>query len=198
MKISASIIILVIINLWSALCSAQTYINIVSDKTITSFIKQISKTLDPKARKMDKEIIGWTEKDIYGEQDTIYDMGTLTQGIIENELVKRHFSPKDLGYIEKQQANLEWPTWQMNNFQNHELIDSIGFAKILSKSYDRKKVGSNFVYSFSIPLFSLNQKVAIIQQEYFCGFECLNYCIVIYSKNPNSKSWEEIARLKCM
>ena len=198
MRISASIILLVLTNLWSAHCWAQTYSYIISDKTITSLIKQVSKTLDPKVKKMDQEIIEWTEKDIYGEKDSLFDMGALTQGIIENELVKRHFSPKDLGYIEKQQDNLDWPKWQIRNFQNFELIDSIGFAKILSKSYDRKKVGSNFAYSFSIPLFSLNQELAIVQQEYFCGFECMNYCIVIYKKNYSNKTWAEIARLKCM
>ena len=194
----ASILLLISINLWSGLCSGQTYSYIISDKSITSFIKQISKNMDPKVKKIDKEIIEWAEKDIYGESDSVYEMGVITKGIIEHKIVHGLFSPQDIKYIAKQQENLEWTTWEVNNFQNYELIDSIGFAKILSKSYERKKVGSNFAYSFSVPLFSLNHELAIVQQEYYCGFECMNYCILIYKKNQGSKSWEETARLKCM
>jgi len=198
MNIFVTFIFFALINFWCVLCTAQTYSNIISDKDITRFIKQVSKNLEPKAKKIDEKIIVWTEKDIFGEEDSIYDMGALTQGIIENEFIKRNFSQKDLKFLVKQQENLEWSMWQLKNFQSYELIDSIGFAKILSKSYERKKVGNNYFYSFSIPLFSINQEVAIIQQEYFCGFECLNYCIIIYKNNTNNKTWEEVARLKCL
>ncbi len=198
MKVSVSIIFFISTILWSTYCTGQTYSYIISDKTISSFIKKISKSMDPRVKKIDKEIIEWSEKDIYGERDSIFEMGFITEGIIEQDLVKGLFSPQDFKYITKQQENLEWPIWEVKNFPSYELIDSLGFAIILSKSYGRKKVGSNFVYSFSVPLFSLNHELAIVQQEYYCGFECMNYCILIYKKDHKSKNWEEIERIKCL
>ncbi len=198
MKVSVSIIFFISTILWSTYCTGQTYSYIISDKTISSFIKKISKSMDPRVKKIDKEIIEWSEKDIYGERDSIFEMGYITEGIIEQDLVKGLFSPQDFKYITKQQENLEWPIWEVKNFPSYELIDSLGFAIILSKSYGRKKVGSNFAYSFSVPLFSLNHELAIVQQEYYCGFECMNYCILIYKKDHKSKNWEEIERIKCL
>ena len=198
MKVSVSIIFFISTILWSTYCTGQTYSYIISDKTISSFIKKISKSMDPRAKKIDKEIIEWSEKDIYGERDSVFEMGFITEGIIEQDLVKGLFSPQDFKYITKQQENLEWPIWEVKNFPSNELIDSLGFAIILSKSYGRKKVGGNFAYSFSVPLFSLNHELAIVQQEYYCGFECMNYCILIYKKDNKSKNWEEIERIKCL
>ena len=198
MKVSVSIIFFISTILWSTYCTGQTYSYIISDKTISSFIKKISKSMDPRAKKIDKEIIEWSEKDIYGERDSVFEMGFITEGIIEQDLVKGLFSPQDFKYITKQQENLEWPIWEVKNFPSNELIDSLGFAIILSKSYGRKKVGGNFAYSFSVPLFSLNHELAIVQQEYYCGFECMDYCILIYKKDNKSKNWEEIERIKCL
>jgi len=198
MKVSVSIIFFISTILWSTYCTGQTYSYIISDKTISSFIKKISKSMDPRVKKIDKEIIEWSEKDIYGERDSVFEMGFITEGIIEQDLVKGLFSPQDFKYITKQQENLEWPIWEVKNFPSHELIDSLGFAIILSKSYGRKKVGGNFAYSFSVPLFSLNHELAIVQQEYYCGFECMDYCILIYKKDNKSKNWEEIERIKCL
>ena len=197
MKISVSIIFIISI-MWSTYCTGQTYSYIISDKIISSFIKKISKGMEPRAKKIDKEIIEWSEKDIYGERDSLFEMGFITEGIVEHDLVKGLFSPQDLKYIKKQQENLEWPVWEGKNFPSNELIDSLGFAIILSKSYGRKKVGGNFAYSYSVPLFSLNHKLAIVQQEYYCGFQCMNYCILIYKKDNKSNNWEEIERIKCL
>lgn len=178
--------------------SAQTYSLLIHDDIIEDFFTDLSKDLPHEIIKFNKEIMFWNEKDLYGEDDTLFQMGELTKGIMQIDSVKIFFTEKDLRYVVKQYDNLEGESWYPEDFRKFEVIDSIGFQKILSHSYSDKKMGKNYVYTFSVPLFSLNQEYAIVQQEFYCGIECSTFCIYIYKKGDDKKSWKKAASWKCL
>ena len=198
MKMIARMLIIVLcVSGWNSV-SSQTYSILISDKVIHDFFIKLSKDLPKEIIQLNKEIMDWNEKDLYGEQDTLYQMGELTKGIMEIDSVKLFFTQKDLKYVEKQYNNLEDDYWYPEDFRRFEIIDTNGMNRILNHSYSGKKMGKNYAYRFSIPLFSLNQKYAIVQQEYYCGFECSTYCIYMYKRSTDKKSWSEVAKWKCI
>ena len=158
----------------------------------------LSKNLPHQIVKLNKDILEWNDKDLYGEQDTLYQMGELTMGIMEIDSVRRFFTEKDLKYVVKQFNNLDGDHWYPEDFRKFEIIDSIGLMKIMSHSYSEKKMGKHYSYTFSIPLFSLSREFAIVQQEFDCGLECSTYCIYIYKQAHDKKSWSKVASWKCI
>ena len=178
--------------------SAQTYSDHISDKEITLFFKQLSGSMDPKIKSMDEELIDWTYPDLYGERDTLYQMGWLTRGIFQNDTVLRFFDTEDLGFVKKQYDAIAESTWHENHFMTFELVDTIFYRKILSHSYNSRKIGKWYAHSFSLPLFSIEKNHVIIQQEYYCGYMCSKYCVYLYEKVTDEKAWKLIAKWKCI
>jgi len=192
------LILVIFLSLAAGGLNAQTYSLLVPDKIIDNFFISLSKDLPHRIVKINQDIIEWNERDIYGEQDTLYQMGELTMGIMEIDTVRSFFTDKDLKYVEKQFNNLDGDTWYADHFRKFEVIDSVGLNKIMSHSYSEKKMGKNYSYTFSIPLFSLNMEYAIVQQEFDCGYECSTYCIYIYKQSADKKSWDKVTSWKCI
>ena len=178
--------------------TSQTYSLLIHDDVIEDFFKDLSKGLPHPILKFNEEIMDWNEKDIYGEDDTLYQMGELTMGIMQIDSVRIFFTEKDLKYVLKQFDNLEGERWYHEDFRKFEVIDTMDMQRILSHSYSGKKMGKNYAYTFSVPLFSLNQEYAIIQQEFYCGLECETYCIYIYKQGGDKRSWNKVASWKCL
>jgi hypothetical protein len=198
MKKFGKILILVLgIAAWSDTHS-QTYSLLVHDETIEDFFMQLSKNLPHQIIKMNEDILEWSEQDIYGEQDTLYQLGELSKGLMEINKVHIFFSDLDLKYVERQYNHLDGDHWYPEDFRRFEIIDSVGLNKIMSHSFSEKKMGKNYSYTFSIPLFSLNKEYAIVQQEFDCGYECSTYCIHIYKRLESQKSWVELTNWKCI
>jgi len=177
---------------------AQTYSLLVHDESIEDFFIALSRNLPHQIVKLNKDILEWNERDIYGEQDTLFQIGELTKGIMEIDTVKAFFTEQDLKYVEKQYQNLEGVQWYEEDFRKFEILDSIGLRKIMSRTYSAKKLGKNYSYTFSVPLFSMDKQYAIVQQEFDCGFECSTYCIIIYKQSTDQKSWDKITSWKCI
>jgi hypothetical protein len=177
---------------------SQTYSLLVHDETIEDFFLQLSKNLPHEIVKMNGDILEWSEQDIYGEQDTLYQLGELSKGLMEINKVHVFFSELDLRYVERQYNHLDGDHWYPEDFRRFDIIDSVGLNKIMSHSFSEKKMGKNYSYTFSIPLFSLDKEYAIVQQEFDCGYECSTYCIHIYKRSESQKSWEEITSWKCI
>jgi len=182
---------------WNNIYS-QTYSLLVHDDIIEDFFVQLSKNLPHEIVKMNGDILEWSEQDMYGEQDTLYQLGELSKGLMEINKVHVFFSELDLRYVERQYNHLDGDYWYPEDFRRFEIIDSVGLNRIMSHSYSEKKMGKHYSYTFSIPLFSLNKEYAIVQQEFDCGYECSTYCIHIYKRLENQKSWKEITNWKCI
>ncbi|MBL4755942.1 MAG: hypothetical protein JKY52_20410 [Flavobacteriales bacterium] len=198
MKLNRPILILALaVARWTN-TDAQTYSLLVHDETIEYFFISLSKNLPHEIIKLNRDILEWNERDIYGEQDTLYQIGELTKGIMEIDTVRAFFTEQDLKYVEKQFQNLDGVRWYPEDFRRFDVIDSIGLNKIMSHSYSAKKMGKNYSYTFSIPLFSLDKQYAIVQQEFDCGYECSTYCIFIYKQSADKKSWDKITSWKCI
>ena len=196
-RLSQILILFLCLTAWKNL-NGQTYSLLVHDDVIEDFFKDLSKTLPHEILKFNVEIMDWNEKDMYGEDDTIFQMGELTMGIMQIDSVKLFYTEKDLQYVIKQYDNLEGDEWYPEDFRKFEVIDTFGMAKILSHSYSDKKMGKNYAYTFSIPLFSLNQEYTIMQQEFYCGLECSTYCIYMYKRSNDKKTWGKWASWKCL
>lgn len=192
------IFVIPLLLLISFSASSQTYSLLIHDDVIEDFFKDLSKTLPHQILKFNVEIMDWNEKDLYGEDDTLYQMGELTMGIMQIDSVKLFYTDKDLKYVVKQYDNLEGEAWYPEDFRKFDVIDTLGMQKILSHSYSDKKMGKNYAYTFSVPLFSLNQEYAIVQQEFYCGIECSTYCIYMYKRSPDRKTWNKWASWKCL
>lgn len=176
----------------------QTYSLLIHDEVIEDFFMELSKSLPHHIVKMNEEILIWNERDIYGEQDTLYQIEELTLGLMEVDTVHTFFTDKDLKYVVKQFNNLDGDHWYPEDFRRFEIIDSIGLNKIMAHSYSTKKMGKHYSYTFSIPLFSIDRQYAIVQQEFDCGYECSTYCIYIYKRSKEQKSWNKITSWKCI
>ncbi len=195
--LSQATILICIIHLVSN-TYAQTYSDHVTDKEITTFFKQLSASMDQKIKRMDEELIDWTYPDLYGERDTLYQMGWLTRGIFQNDTVLHLFDTEDLGFIKKQYDAIAESNWHEKHFMAFELVDTIFYRKILSHSYNNRKIGKWYAHSFSMPLFSVDKKYVIIQQEYYCGYMCSEYCVYLYERVPDDKRWKLLAKWKCI
>jgi len=189
--------ILIVICLVNA-SLAQTYSNFITDKEVTVFFKQLTPTLEHKVKNIDAELIDWTEPDLFGELDTIYQMGYLTKGIFQQAVVQKYFSKDDLKFVTEQFHDISESVWHAKDFLKYELVDTMQYRKILSHSYNNSKVGKWYAHSFSMPLFSVNKNYVIIQQEYYCGYMCMRYCVYLYEKNTANNTWKEIAKWKCL
>ena len=198
MKLKTTIFIIAVMVALSNYTFAQTYSLLVHDDVIEDFFRDLSKDLPHEIIKFNEEILYWNEKDLYGEADTLWQMGELTMGIMQIDSVKLFYTEKDLKYVVKQYENLEGEKWYHEDFKKFDVIDTTGTARILSHSYSDKKMGKNYSYTFSVPLFSLNQEYAIVQQEFYCGLECSTYCIYMYKKGSDKKSWYKVASWKCL
>lgn len=190
--------ILLFFTLLVGLCYGQTYSDHITDKEITIFFKQLANSIEPKIINIDEELIDWVGPDLYGERDTLFQMGWLTQGIFQNDTVLRLFDTEDLGFVKKQYDAISESTWHEKHFMAFELVDTLFYRKILSHSYKSKKIKRWYAYSFSLPFFSIDKNHVIIQQEYYCGYMCSNYCVYLYEKMPENKSWKLLANWKCI
>ena len=177
---------------------SQTYSLLIHDDVIEDFFFELSRNLPHEIIKMNEEILEWNERDIYGEQDTLYQIGELTLGLMEVDTIHSFFTDKDLNYVIKQFNNLDGDHWYPEDFRKFDIIDSVGLNKIMSHSYSEKKMGKHYSYTFSIPLFSIDRQYAIVQQEFDCGYECSTYCIYIYKRTKDKKSWSKITSWKCL
>ena len=184
--------------MWINISHAQTYSDHITDKEITVFFKELSAGMNPKILNMDEELIDWMGPDLYGERDTLFQMGWLTRGIFQNDTVQKLFDTEDLGFIKTQYDAISESTWHEKHFMAFELVDTLFYRKILSHSYNSKKIKKWYAYSFSMPLFNIEKNRVIIQQEYYCGYMCSKYCVYLYERVPEDKSWKLIANWKCI
>ncbi|CAD0009007.1 hypothetical protein FLAT13_04685 [Flavobacterium salmonis] len=58
-------------------------------------------------------------------------------------------------------------------------------------------MGSNYSYSFSMPLFSLDKKYTLVTQQFFCGLMCSDQCIYVYERDSQSNNWKAIFSWNC-
>lgn len=191
MKILVLTLILVQFTLLS---NAQTYSTLITDQEISTFFLQIKKKLH--INKVNEKIRIWQDYDIYPSDPIAF--VSSGEGLLKNKLVLAHFSQEDLIFLEKQYKAIRDSIWRKKDFQKFTLIDTTEINNIFKRSISgKRKIKDNYCYFFSIPLFSLDKKLAIVYQTYCCGSMCATTCIYIYRRKNNRKKWEEVAEWNC-
>ncbi|RZJ52961.1 MAG: hypothetical protein EOO44_10055 [Flavobacterium sp.] len=182
--------------LFSILCFSQSTENIPDNKEIVTFLEHLDVS-GKKIEKIDQKIIRWTEYDIYGEQNLEIELSSFVSGILRNKSLQNYFKPEDLKFVEKQYLNQKDSVWQKTAFKKFSLTGPAEQKKISEHSKKGLKIGSNYSYSFSIPLFSLDKKYALVIQQFYCGLMCSDQCYYVYERNNNSDNWKVISSWNC-
>ena len=194
MKLTLSIIL----SFYLSICYCQTYSDEINNKEISTFFEELNLSKRHEIKKINRQIISWEKEQIFGTKDSIKLFLDYEKYLLTNDTINKYLSVNDIDYIQKQYLSFKKANWNLSEFKDFELIDSVGINKILNRSIKRKrKLKNNYAYSFSIPLFSLDKKYVILIEEYYCGFMCSDQCIKIYQKIDNSANWKEIAHWSC-
>lgn len=162
----------------------QTYSSIITDKEIYDFLNWLTLTEkkydeEPriKQKKIFYKIISW-DTTRFPFKDTI--KSSYIDSLFRNFYIKG----KGLDEI-FMQANREF---YFN--QNVAIKDTIWHQRFDKSRLIKNKICPNRYY-YSIPLFSLDKKIVIINKIYYCGSECAYGGYYIYKKVDNDK-WEFI------
>ncbi|MFD1605856.1 hypothetical protein ACFSJW_04570 [Flavobacterium artemisiae] len=111
--------------------------------------------------------------------------------------LQKYFNPEDLKFIEKQYLNQKDSLWQKNDFKKFDITDSAEQKKIVEHSKKGKRMGSYYSYSFSVPLFSLDKKYALVTKQFFCGMMCSDQCIYVYERDNLLNKWKVVSSWFC-
>jgi len=155
------------------------------------FLQELANNKKLKIKNIDANILKWTNDDIYGINEEIFSIS----GIMTNDSLKKYFTNEDLKYIDKQFKSIVASSWTNIKIKNVEFIDSLKIDKVFKNSLKKNRGANNYFYSFSNPLFSIDNKLVLIKQEYNCGFMCSTQCFYIYRKT--GKTWKEVISWNC-
>lgn len=144
--------------------NAQTYSDLTTDKEIHSFIKLNKKYLG--RNKLDNKIIDWQFCELYKD----------SQNCLMN-----HFVQKDSDTL----LTTEILSHLQVGFKGLKQGSIVSFQTLKAKSGQKK------YYRISIPIFSLDGKLAIIKISYWCGDECGSGGILIFKRIGVNK-WEKV------
>ena len=194
MKLTLSIIL----SFYLSICYCQTYSDEINNKEISRFFEELKLSKRHEIKKVNSQIISWEKEQIFGTKDSIKLFLDYENYLLKNDTINKYLSIHDINYIQRQYLSFKKANWNLSEFKDFELIDSVEINKILNRSIKKKRrLKNNYAYSFSVPLFSLDKKYVILIEEYYCGFMCSDECIKIYQKIDNSANWKEIARWSC-
>jgi hypothetical protein len=175
---------------------AQTYSTIIKDSDIIAVISSIGKTL--KTNKLDSHILKWTVSQLFGA--TGNERSLKIAGLIADDSLKEYFTKEDIDFVcEQFNASIQ-TSWSPKYFIHFKIIDSPEVDKIYKTSINsrnRKKDMNNYFYRLSIPIFSLDRKMAIMKKDYNCGFLCGTECIALYKRSKNGV-WIFITQWDCL
>lgn len=180
-----------------SICSfSQTSENIPNQTEISNFLENLEVT-GKEIKKIDRKIILWTDYDIYGEQNFEIELSSFISGILRYKALQNYFKPEDLKFVEKQFLSQKDSVWQKNDLKKFNITGSAEQKKIVEHSKKGQRMGSYYSYSFSIPLFSLDKKYAIVKRQFFCGLMCSDQCTYLYERDNISNKWKVISSWFC-
>jgi hypothetical protein len=175
---------------------AQTYSTVIKDSDITTLISSIGETL--KINKLDSRVSKWTSAQIFGAKGSETSLNVV--GLVAADSLKKYFTKADIDFVCSQFNAAIQSSWSPKDFIHYKIIDSLEVDKIYKTSMNRKKrkkdMNNNF-YRISIPLFSLDRKMAVIKRDYDCGFLCETECFVIYKISAKGE-WVSITQWNCL
>ncbi|KFF05794.1 hypothetical protein [Flavobacterium reichenbachii] len=185
-----------IVFLFSILCFSQSNENIPDHKEIALFLEHLDVS-GKKVEKVDQKIIPWTAYDIYGEQNLEIELSSFISGILRYKALQNYFKPEDLKFVEKQYLRQKDSIWQKNDFEKFNITGPKEQTKISEHSKKGQRMGSYYSYSFSVPLFSLDKKYALVIQQFYCGLMCSDQCTYLYERDSISNNWKPILSWYC-
>ena len=176
--------------------SAQTYSKIISDSAIIEFInKDILRDSIKAVKAIQRSIYTLNRDDFYYKDSIDFRIKNNTNGhfifkyykirfqnVITNN-IDTFFSRDDIDFFNTQLKGFRKRFYWKKSFINSFFIDE---PELNANNYAKQTM-----YSYSIPLFSLDKKRAIIIKSFFCGFLCGGGGYYIYEMREDSQ-WELI------
>lgn len=175
---------------------AQTYSTIIKDSDIITFITSVGETL--KINKLDSHVSKLTFDQVFGATGSENSVNVV--GFAAPDSLKKYFTKADIDFVCAQLNAAIQTSWSPKDFIHYKIIDSLEVDKVYKVSMNRKKRKkdkNNYFYRLSIPLFSLDRKMAIIKKDYNCGFLCQTECIAMYKILANG-IWGLITQWNCL
>ena len=186
---------LFILLLISFVTKCQTYSTVVTDTEIIDFINEDIKRDSAKVKKNIRRAITIPSKDNFYFTDTIdfNDKSNMfmSQFIFKKILQKGKvitanldtltFSRADINFFLKQIEGFTKNTFWKKPFKKSVLVDKPEY-----KSNNYRQVKS-VVFNYSIPIFSLDKKKAILIKHFFCGLLCGGSGYYFYEMNTHNE-----------
>lgn len=177
--------------------NAQTYSSLISDKEIIDFInedisKDSIKTRRPIRQnfwKPDKETFYYSDSADFARKNNSFPplfifKRQVHRGKVYTNGLDSIFSRADIDFFLNQiESFTSWNTW-IRPFKNSSLIREADMAD--KNDYHKVKDGK-VVFIYSLPLFSIDKRKAIIIKGFYCGFLCGGHGYYVYSLNEKNE-----------
>jgi hypothetical protein len=164
--------------------TAQRYSTTIKDSAITNFMYWLIKndTTFKAIKHIDKDILKLdTDNFIYADSFVLKNRQLPNNIFAPHNKLTRYFNQADAVYFVsqiKQQRKYKWQL-KMNGIR---LLDTI---ELVNNQVDK------VLFSYSLPLFSSDNKYVIIIEAFFCGLICGGGEYNLYERQPDN-SWKRI------
>ena len=175
------LLFLIILFPFYTACLAQTYSSVISDKDIVDFIhwKLYESPEDSAAKKyfsFSASILKWQKEDLQC-YDSMFNTGNNFFCIYndQNKFLDTILNLNDKKFIVKQSNAGNGSKWLIEKPKNRKA----------EKGHD---------YYFSLPLFSVDKKYAMLREVFYCGPRCGGAAIILYKQTETG--WFIYSRLQ--
>ena len=174
---------IIFLSFWLTI-SAQKYSNVIKDTAITNFMTWLIKsdTSFKAVRHIDNDILKLhSDNFIYSDSSTLKNY-QFAQNIFNKKLsLTQYFNQEDAKYFVQQINKQRKAKWNLK-IKGIKLFDTI---RLVNNRVDK------VLYSYSLPLFSVNRKYVILIEAFYCGLVCGGGGYNLYERQHDN-SWKRL------
>ena len=164
------------------LCYSQTYSSVIDDKEIYNFINSIIKTDKNRINKKAFRKISFSPK-ISNHWDSI----NFVRPNIAEDFQKQVLGEVDYIFMGKQDTLFNSNDRNFMFMQYKSIKDTVWHQSFSRAKFANNKKRNPDRYYFSVPIFSMDNKVAVIYLSNYCGNECGFGGYYIYKQESKNK-----------
>ena len=164
--------------------SAQKYSSVIKDIAITNFMIWLFKsdTSFKASRQVDNDILKLLSNNfIYADSSTLNNYKFSQNIFSKTNNLTQYFNKNDASYFVRQINQQRKDKWQLK-IKGIKLFDTI---ELVNNRVDK------VLFSYSLPLFSVDKKYVIIIEAFFCGLVCGGGEYNLYERQTDI-SWKKI------
>ncbi|RXK60787.1 hypothetical protein ESA94_10005 [Lacibacter luteus] len=164
--------------------SAQKYSLVIKDSAIINFMQWLfqNDSSFKSVKQVNNKIVRFHSDNFIYTDSSVLNTDRFSQNIFRKENnLNEYFNAGDANYFAQQINQQFTDKWQLS-IKRVMLLDSI---KLINNRVD------NVVYSYSLPLFSVDNKYTIIIEAFFCGLVCGGGEYNLYERGIDN-TWKRI------